>query len=84
MLAIGNFPDNMKLADITPVFKKKYPLQKEDYRPVSVPSAVSDGSSICRWTGNEDLYYGISRFWEKYSRKAVFSTLGGVGNSWKK
>ena len=36
MLATGNFPDNMKLADITPVFKKKdlsSPLQKEDYRP---------------------------------------------------
>ena len=52
MLATGNFPDNIKLADITPAFKKKDPLQKEDYRPVSVPSAVSDGSNICRWTGN--------------------------------
>ena len=30
MLLIGNFPDNMKLADITPVFKKKDPLKKEN------------------------------------------------------
>ena len=26
MLAAGNFPDNMKIADITPVLKKKDPL----------------------------------------------------------
>ena len=26
MLPTCNFPDNMKLADIKPVFKKKYPL----------------------------------------------------------
>ena len=28
MLKTGNFPDNLKLADITPVFKKKNPLHK--------------------------------------------------------
>ena len=36
ILLTGNFPDNMKLADITPVFKKKDPLEKENYRPVSL------------------------------------------------
>ena len=41
MLSTGNFPDNMKLADITPVFKKKDPLKKENYRPVSILSAIS-------------------------------------------
>ena len=41
MLSTGNFPENMKLADITPVFKKKDPLKKENYRPVSIISAVS-------------------------------------------
>ena len=41
MLTTGNFPDNMKLADITPVFKKKYSLKKENYRPVSHLSAIS-------------------------------------------
>ena len=36
----GNFLDNLKLVDITPVFKKKDPLKKENYRPISVlPSA---------------------------------------------
>ena len=37
-LIISNFPDNLKLADITPFFKKKDPLNKENYRPVSLPS----------------------------------------------
>ena len=33
----------MKLADITPVYKKKSPLDKENYRPVSVLLVVSKG-----------------------------------------
>ena len=41
MLSTGNFPDNMKLADTTPVFKKKDPLKKENYIPVSILSAIS-------------------------------------------
>ena len=41
ILSTGNFPDNKKLADIKPVFKKKYPLKKESYRPVNVLSAIS-------------------------------------------
>ena len=37
----GTFPDCLKLADITPVFKKKDPLNKTNYRPVSVLPTVS-------------------------------------------
>ena len=40
-LTTGNFPDNLKLADITPVFKKKDPLNKENYEPVSVLTSIS-------------------------------------------
>ena len=39
MLKTGNFPDN--LADITPVFKKKNPSHKVNYRPVSVLPSIS-------------------------------------------
>ena len=35
------FPSNLKLADITPTFKKNDPLAKENYRPVSVLPVVS-------------------------------------------
>ena len=40
-LITDSFPDNLKLADITPVFKKKDPLNKENYRPVSVLPSIS-------------------------------------------
>ena len=41
MLPAGNFPYNMKLADMTPVFKKKDPFKKENCRAVSILSAIS-------------------------------------------
>ena len=40
-LITGNFPDNLKLADITPVFQKKDSVNKENYRPVSVLPSIS-------------------------------------------
>ena len=42
LLSTGNFPDNIKLANITLVFKKKDPLKKENYRPVSILSTISN------------------------------------------
>ena len=41
ILRTGNFPDRLKLADITPVFKKNNPLEKENYRPAGVLPVVS-------------------------------------------
>ena len=35
-LTTGQFPSNPKYADVTPVFKKNSPLNKENYRSVSV------------------------------------------------
>ena len=35
------FPDDLKLADITPIFKKEDSLNKENYRPVSILSHLS-------------------------------------------
>ena len=37
-----NFPNELKLAEVTPRHKKKDPLNKENYRPVSVLSHVSN------------------------------------------
>ena len=37
----SDFPQNLKLADITPVYKKNDPLDKTNYRPVSVLPVVS-------------------------------------------
>ena len=35
------FPSNLKLADITPIYKKKNPQAKENYRPVSALPVLS-------------------------------------------
>ena len=37
----GVFPDDLKLADITPIFKKEHSLNKENYRPVSILPHIS-------------------------------------------
>ena len=40
-LKTGNFPENLKLADIPPVFKKNNLLHKVNYRPVSILPSIS-------------------------------------------
>ena len=42
MLKTGNFPDNLKLAVITPVFKWGNPLHKVNYVPISVLPRISN------------------------------------------
>ena len=37
----GNFANELKLAEVTPVYKKKDPLNKENYHPMSVLPHVS-------------------------------------------
>ena len=39
--AQNEFPVELKLANIIQIFKKKYPLNKENYRPVSILSHMS-------------------------------------------
>ena len=40
-LLISNFPTELKIANINPVFKKDNPLKTQNYRPVSVLPVVS-------------------------------------------
>ena len=40
-LTTGEFSSNLKNADVTPVFKESNPLNKENYRPVSVLLIIS-------------------------------------------
>ena len=37
----GEFPSNLKNAYVTPVFKNKNPLDKENYRPASALPIIS-------------------------------------------
>ena len=48
-LETNAFPDSLKLADITPaVFKKKDPLDKANYRPVSFTYCQNYLKRLCR------------------------------------
>ena len=40
-LSGGFFPDELKLADVIPVFKKGDPMDKKNYRPISILPALS-------------------------------------------
>ena len=41
MLKTGKFRENLKLAEITPAFKKKHPLHKVNYMSLSVLPSIS-------------------------------------------
>ena len=41
LIGTGSFPNELTLADVTPVFKKENPLKLKNYRPVSVLPVVS-------------------------------------------
>ena len=51
---------------------------------VNIATEFNSWRIICWWTRNEDFQHGISRFWKKYGRETVFSTLDGASNYWKK
>ena len=40
-IRVGRFPDELKIAEVTPVFKKSDQLKKENYRPISILSHIS-------------------------------------------
>ena len=40
-IGTGKFPDSLKMANVTPVFKKEDPLDKSNYRTVSILPLLS-------------------------------------------
>ena len=55
----NEFPNELKSADITPIFKKEDPLNKENYRPVSVPPTISK-------TSEKVLFDQLTKFSNKF------------------
>ena len=78
----GVFLDDLKLADITPIFKKEDSRNKENYRPVSIPPHLSKAFQMV-------LYKQIDSFMSKFPpylcgfRNAQYSFLKMIEN-WKK
>ena len=61
-LALGIFPSSMKLANITPVFKKDDRTDKCNYRPISILPNLSKVFEKC-------IYNQLSTFFEKVLSK---------------
>ena len=40
------FPESLKLADVTPLYKKSDPTLVSNYRPISVSEADSEGGAF--------------------------------------
>ena len=51
------FPSDLKLADVTPVYKKKSKNSKDNYRPVSILSNVFKICERCIYDSNSVLCY---------------------------
>ena len=66
-----NFPNWMKAADITPIFKKWDSLNKENYKPVSVLSAISKLSERA-------LFYQLTKFSNKFLSPLLSSFRKGA------
>ena len=46
-ISTSKFPDDLKEADVIPVYKKKSKLSKESYRPISILLNVSKVYGVC-------------------------------------
>ena len=70
-LELVKLPSEMKLADLTPVFKKDDRTNKEDYRPISVLSNLSKVFERC-------LYNQLSEFFGRYFQNTKALMLSTV------
>ena len=57
----GMFPNELKLADVSPVFKKDDDLNKENYRPVGIGflKESSINTLIVLWHQSFNLFYVV-------------------------
>ena len=57
-LALGIFPSSMKLANITPVFKKDDRTDKSNYRPISILPKLSKIFETCIYN-QPSVFFGF-------------------------
>ena len=71
-VATSQFPDRLKQANVVPVFKKKDPLDKQNYRPVSILPSIS---KLFERTINDQL----SAHFENIFNPFLFAFRPGMG-----
>ena len=69
------FPDSLKTADVTPIYKEKERTQKKNYRPVSLLQILS---KLYGGTMSEQ----ISAYMEKYLSPYLFGYRTGYGTQY--
>ena len=62
MIDVCAFPTSLKLANVTPVYKKGSKKSKENYRPVSILPNISKINERC-------LFKQISNYFENFFSK---------------
>lgn len=72
----GKLPGNLKLTGVTPLLKKKNPLDTINYRPVSVLSTISEIFGNLR----KSLYQNhlspyLCKYWKGYSTQQALLVL---------
>ena len=71
-ISASKFPDDLKEADVIPVYKKKLKLSKENYRPISIFPNISKVYERC-------LYDQMSKYSETRFSKFQCSFRKGYG-----
>ena len=54
-ISTGTFPDELKIADIVPVFKKEDQNDKTNYRPISILPLISQMFEKCLYQQIKDF-----------------------------
>ena len=80
-----SFPQELKLSEVIPMYKKSDPLQKENYRPVSLLSHVSKvfERTIHKQIMNymkDKLAHSITAFWKTHGAQ---NSLVVMSEKWK-
>ena len=68
----GCFPDSLKEANITPIFKKDDPLDKSNYRPVSILPLISK-------VYERLIYNQLSEYTESFLSHIILSDSSPAG-----
>ena len=69
------FPPDLKLADVTPVYKNKSKNSKDNYKPVSILSNISKTYERCLYNQIQDFFFYSGQISVRVSKRLQCTTL---------